>query len=126
MTSIQFAALACALGAATLSGCAGGGGAMGLPMPEFNRVFVAGVDVAGAEHCGRKVDAALVRSNLIASQTKRGLPPDQIQNSGTAFDKVRGEFKQRVATQADFCSKDYKADLSKNALYEKGEFPDVK
>jgi hypothetical protein len=108
-----------------VSGCAANA-VMGLPMPEFNRVFLAGIDVAGAEHCGRPVNAGLVRTNLLAYQTKRGLPVDQIEQTGKVFDKNRAEFRQRISTQADFCAKEYKPDPARIALYEKGEFPDVK
>jgi hypothetical protein len=98
---------------------------MGLPKPEFDRVFVAAIDVGGAEHCGAKVDGGVVRSNLLVYQASRGLPADQVENSGRVFDKTRTEFKSRIASQAGFCSTDYKPDLDKNAGYEKGQFPDV-
>ncbi len=98
---------------------------MGLPKAEFDRVFVAAIDVSSAEHCGADVDAGLIRSNLIAAQTQRGLPPGQVESSGLAFDKTRNEYKRRISSQASFCSTDYKPELSHIAAYEKGAFPDV-
>jgi hypothetical protein len=98
---------------------------MGLPKAEFDRVFAAAIDVSSAEHCGTKVDAGLVRSNLIAAQTQRGLPIGQVESSGLVFDKTRNEYKGRIASQASFCSTDFKPELSQIAAYEKGNFPDV-
>jgi hypothetical protein len=111
--------------ALALGGC-GGGGVMGLPMPEFNRVFLAAIDVAGAEHCAQPVKADLVRTNLVAYQAKRALPADQVTQTGKVFDQTRAEYRQRIAGVADFCAKEYKANPERMALYEKGEFPEVK
>lgn len=108
-----------------LQACGSAGSVMGLPKSEFDRVFVAAIDVGAAERCGAKVDAGLIRSNLIAAQAQRGLAPEQVENSGRAFDKTRNEYKGRIASQADFCSTDYRPEVSKTAAYEKGDFPDV-
>lgn len=114
---------ACLLSAA-LSGCGGASGIPGLPAPDFERAFAAGLDVAAAERCGSGVDAGLVRHNLVENSKRRGLSGSEAEKAGLAFDKTRQEYGAKLASDPAYCVRAYADGQDRLARYQKGDFPD--
>jgi len=120
--SASFGAL---LSTTLLLGCGQPAEIQGLPTAEFNRVFLAAIEVGSAEHCGDKVNGQLIRSNLLKYQTGKGLPQETINQSEKVYDNTVSQYKSRLASETNFCTTQYKPSPNTLRQYEKGEFPEV-
>ena len=112
------------LAASGLSACAEniGSAVVGLPAEDFDRAYVAGLDIAAAQRCGVAVDAGVVRINLVEDAKRRGRNDATAEKAGRAFDKTRAEFARKLQSRPEFCVSQYAVSPEALALYRKGEF----
>lgn len=106
-------------------GCAGAdisSGVVGLPKSEFDRAFLAGLDVARAEHCKIPVDKGSIRSRLLEFEQAQGASESAVAKSGLAFDKTVAEYRERLAADPEACIPAKLTAKSRLAGYEKGVF----